>query len=383
MNPESTETGIIGDIYEASYRPEHWKEVLAGLAEITESKAASLIYRDNELQQANCVYVFGHSPRALLDYNDHYGQLDPSFRLAAEKVPTGTAIADHQMEPDRRELIRICGEFYADFMVPHDIHHFCGAHIINNDQQSAAVSVQRGRVAGPWANHLIQKITDLVQHFHRALHIHREFTRMRMRESALQTGLDRLLMGLVLFDEFFQPVYSNPVADSILKRNPAIRLRSDRIYAARREDTEAIRRALARALQATDDDGWEYSTALGLRHPYSTTPLPILITPVHAARLGFSWDNLNAHAALFLSDPESNQPVIGEALCKAYGLTPSEAEVSISIVNGMTLDQIAMAKGTANSTVRSQLKAVFHKLGVNRQTELVRMLLTSPFRMRL
>ena len=45
----------------------------------------------------------------------------------------------------------------------------------------------------------------------------------------------------------------------------------------------------------------------------------------------------------------------------------------------MTVKDIARAQGTSLNTVRSQLKSVFEKLGVHRQSELVRSLLSGPF----
>jgi DNA-binding CsgD family transcriptional regulator/PAS domain-containing protein len=380
-SPSEHLLGIIGDIYEAASQPPHWNQVLKGVAGVTESRSATLIYRDNELERADCLYVHNQSAEVLRAYNDYYGRLDPSFRLAAEIVPTGVAIADHQMTPSRDELIRICGEFYTGFMQPYDIHHFCGAHIFNNPRQSAAISVQRGEAAGEWTDQLIQYITDLVPHFQRALNIHREFTRLRARESALQAGLDRLLIGLIVFDEFMHPVYSNPVAHSILEWHPAISMQGDKIYASNLEDTRSIRVGLKKALQCRADDEWQCCSALGLKHPDATTPLPALITPMCESELGLRAAGFSTHAALFLSDPERNQPILPDTLCDAYHLTRAEAEVAISITNGLNIDEIANAKGVTGSTVQSQLKSVFRKLGVNRQVELVRLLLTSPFRM--
>lgn len=354
---------IIGDIYEASYRPEHWDEVLRGVADITKSRSATMIYRDNELEKANGIYLYNYDAEAAREYNDYYGQLDPFFRLCAEAVPTGIAAADHQMVPDRQELEGICGTFYSEYMVRYDVNHVCGAHIFNDPKQSAAISVQRGKAAGPWSDELIQHITDLVPHFQRALNIHKEFTRLRMRETALHAGLDRLLIGLILFDEFMQPVYSNPVAESILKQHPALRMQHDQIYAEKVEDTEKIRRGLTKALSFNTDKTLEYSTAMGLRHSDSTMPLPILITPIHSAGLGLQHGDFNAHAALFVSDPESNQLIMSDALREAYDLTQAESEIAISIANGLSVDEIADIRGSTNNTVRGQLKLLLPSLG--------------------
>ena len=61
-----------------------------------------------------------------------------------------------------------------------------------------------------------------------------------------------------------------------------------------------------------------------------------------------------------------------------YGLTPTETEIALKLAKGRRLDAIADEKGVTKATVRTQLKAVFHKTGTHRQNQLVNLLLTDP-----
>jgi DNA-binding CsgD family transcriptional regulator len=79
------------------------------------------------------------------------------------------------------------------------------------------------------------------------------------------------------------------------------------------------------------------------------------------------------------SDPERPSPIEDDKLAEVYQLTPAEAQVAISIANGLSVDEAAMMNNVAVSTIRSQLKSIYRKLGINRQTELVKVLLTGPF----
>lgn len=54
-----------------------------------------------------------------------------------------------------------------------------------------------------------------------------------------------------------------------------------------------------------------------------------------------------------------------------FGLTPAEARVAVAITSGSTIRETAEDLCVAESTVRSQLRAAFGKLGVRRQAELV------------
>lgn len=377
MTQRQHDSDIIGDIYEASYRPEHWQKVLHRIADLTRSDSAALLYHDNELAAANSLHAWNLPTRLWEDYA-RIGP-DPNFALFAESLPLGVASTAQQIIPDRTELERYYGETFTRLLVKHDIYYIGGVVLYNDAIRSVGVGLQRNQASGPWPQDAMEPLTQLSPHIQRALHIHKEFTRLRQREQALRAGLDKLLLGLVLFDDLLQPVYCNPIAESILNYHPAIRMQNDRLSAARPEDTDAIRTALYQAVSIGNEPG-DRHTALGLHHPDCPIPLPMMITPIGEAGLGLQPGDIHAHAAVMFSDPEQNQPIVPEALKTAYGLTASEAQVAIAIANGLSVNEIAQLHNIKPATVKSQLLSIYRKLGISRQAELVKLLLTGPFR---
>jgi DNA-binding CsgD family transcriptional regulator len=57
-----------------------------------------------------------------------------------------------------------------------------------------------------------------------------------------------------------------------------------------------------------------------------------------------------------------------------HGLTPTEVKVVLHLVDGGTVSSCAAALAVAESTVRSHLKSVFAKTGVQRQAQLAALL---------
>lgn len=79
-----------------------------------------------------------------------------------------------------------------------------------------------------------------------------------------------------------------------------------------------------------------------------------------------------AYALAFAPDPPEG--ALGETLTRSFGLTPAEARLAVRLKDGLTLAEAAETLGVALNTARNQLRAIFDKLGLRRQSELVRAL---------
>ena len=68
-------------------------------------------------------------------------------------------------------------------------------------------------------------------------------------------------------------------------------------------------------------------------------------------------------------------------VASAFGLTPGRGGRGRPLARGHTVAEIAVLLGRRDSTLRSHLKQIFAKLGVRRQADVVRLLLSTaaPF----
>lgn len=60
-------------------------------------------------------------------------------------------------------------------------------------------------------------------------------------------------------------------------------------------------------------------------------------------------------------------------LIEMFGVTPAEAKLIPHLVDGLTLTAAAEVLGVSRNTARAQLSSIFVKTGVNRQTQLVKL----------
>jgi DNA-binding CsgD family transcriptional regulator len=77
---------------------------------------------------------------------------------------------------------------------------------------------------------------------------------------------------------------------------------------------------------------------------------------------------------IVVGDRRIDGPVEQTILEQTYGLTPAEARLALRLATGGALADHARENRVSIHTVRTQLQAVYLKLGVNRQGALVAML---------
>jgi DNA-binding CsgD family transcriptional regulator len=81
--------------------------------------------------------------------------------------------------------------------------------------------------------------------------------------------------------------------------------------------------------------------------------------------------------ALFLGDPERQCVVTSDSVRELFNFTPTEAAISASLANGVSVIETAHRQGIAENTVRAHLRSIFAKTGVSRQSQLVHLIHTS------
>ena len=369
---------IIGYIYEASYKLEAWPNVLEKVTKFIGAYSTALLYKNKGSESQGCLCSYNFPAEDLENFIE-FG-VDPNFYLFSERVPVGTSAALDLLIPDREELEAKLGEKYCKMSAPTVFYHIGGSLLFEDEDRIYGIGIMRPKEIGPFTEENVAKLDLLVPHLQRAMIIHNEFNRLKAREKALQASLNRLLVGLILFNKQLKPIYINPVARSILKYHPAIGLEHGTIAASEFSDTEKIHNALINAISSTDTSHHDDSvTALGLKHNDCATTLPVIISPVEDIPASFEIEEKGAIASMYFSDPERTYPVEADKLAEIYGLTKAESQVAISMANGLSPTEVAEINDVAISTIRSQLKAIYNKVGVKSQAELVKTLLTGPF----
>lgn len=79
---------------------------------------------------------------------------------------------------------------------------------------------------------------------------------------------------------------------------------------------------------------------------------------------------------MLVVDPTSQLEIDPQLVAAAFGLTPAESRVAAGLGEGRTVRDIADATGRQGNAARKLLKQCYKKLGISRQADLVRLVLT-------
>lgn len=108
--------------------------------------------------------------------------------------------------------------------------------------------------------------------------------------------------------------------------------------------------------------------------PNSARPLSVIVAPVRNVTVGLGKQPC---AILFVSDPDQTVELPTDLLQRCYGLTAAEARLTMILLEGHSLKEAAELCDVTKNTAKSQLKNVFAKTQVQRQAELIRLLLNN------
>jgi DNA-binding CsgD family transcriptional regulator len=189
------------------------------------------------------------------------------------------------------------------------------------------------------------------------------------RSDAALAVLDFLPFGIILVDGDSTALLVNRRAEQVLGEQDGLSTPGGKLAATRPTATTRLRQSIARTWRLAHGPGPHPSDGFQLARPSGRKPLVIRIVPLQP--------RIDA-LAVVVCDPETRRPVEQRLLHQLYQLTRTEAQLVAALADGERLEDAAQALGVTLGTGRTYLKRVFAKMGVSRQSDLMRLLLSGP-----
>lgn len=182
-------------------------------------------------------------------------------------------------------------------------------------------------------------------------------------------SLDRLRVTAFLASSIGTVHQLNASAQALLDGEQSLRIVNARLRFADPGTHEMLEAALRRATMAVPRSS-VFPLRTGRNEVYEVN-----VSPLHAGATALS-AMVVPLALVVIARPRPDAERIERRVRRVYGLTDAEARVTAALTLGETVEQIAAAHGVRTSTVRAQVRSIFEKTGVHRQSDLVRLALT-------
>ena len=226
--------------------------------------------------------------------------------------------------------------------------------------------------SGGWRSSQIDGIKRLLPHIRQFVCVRQALADARSLASSLAELLDTTRVGAIYLDRRGRIVEMNDPARNLLLRGAGLSDRDGFLGAWLPKDDTSLQRLLAEALPPFGNPGVSGSTTVG-RSP-ELPALVLHVIPIQDAQVDF---RTRAVAALVLVvDPQMPPKPDAGLVASALGLTPAESRVAVMLARGETALGIALGTGRKESAIRDHIRRIHHKLGISRQADLIRMVLS-------
>ena len=315
--------------------------------------------------------VHGWNEEAQRLYHDHYAVKDPWYQGYARAgiVPPrpGQVFIGRGSSVTTPSEVR-SSEYWNDFALKHDPDHFYQGGIVT---ESICLTMLRSPRQGDWDGAAISEWRLLYPHFRRAFAIHERVLDLRESMAALQNVVDALDCGLIGLDENGVVAFVNRATEDILNRPHGIAVRGGRLVFSDPDSSRQFAQWLSTAVDPFGKGAGCDAMTLWSKHG----AVHLCLLPVGPEAGGISG---RVKLMLLITEASATPRSRDTVLSALFSLTPAESRVSMLLASGLDPGEIAEQTQTSPETVRFHLKSAYHKTGVRRQSELVRLISRLP-----
>lgn len=362
---ESALPSVFDGIYQAALEPERWREALTAGASALGVTGLSLMAEFGVRAPSVGPPAFDE---IAADYiAEGWYQRNDRFLAYLYALEAGKGsgrfhlMSNHVVFPDDPQMERLA--IQQEFFRRHRTGAFVGARLSHEGAGRIFLSVDRLKHEGDFSHDELGLVGLLAGHIDRALQIS-----VALEDQAAASGirsLEAVGKAAIGVGRGLAVVAINARAEAML--GAGIEIRAGRLATTDPSRQRAFERLVARA-SGEIEAGREPPGAIALPRPQGR-PLVARAAPYLSA----SAEVLRGmRAIVLLTDLDSVPPTPSETLLRdVFGLTRAEARLAAGLGTGATLEDCATNYGVSLHTVRNQLAAVFAKMGVRRQTDLV------------
>lgn len=364
---------IVGEIYEAALQPELWPKVLERIATLLNGAVTVLMAHDS----GNSALTIGSAVRFdeayRREYNEHFSSRN-IWAIRGKQFIRPGVVYTSEMACEKEELER--SEYYQDFLRRLGISYALGGSFTSNSGDLSMLSTTGLTRRGPFGPAEMEIFQLLLPHFRRAIQMHSRIAVLEEERNHALGALDRLPCGCILIASCGKTVHVNAAGAKILQAGDGLKVIKEALVATNRQESERLQSILVRVVQTGLRLSLAPGESIAISRSSMKTPYSVLVVPITSPE--WKMGRQRVAAAVFVTDPEAAPPDTEGALREWFGLTKAEARLAQALLHGGGLKQAADLAGISSNTAKTHLQRIFQKTNTRSQSELVRLIVSTP-----
>jgi DNA-binding CsgD family transcriptional regulator/PAS domain-containing protein len=350
---------VLDDIYAAAAEPQRWRHALEALGD--RFGGAPIVIGLQPTSQRTIFAANGRLDDELLKvFLERYAtpKTNPSLQYYFTR-PAGEPF-NFLKHYGASKFVRL--DMYKDLYEPQKIWQRCDANILKDSAVVAPFAMMGSPGCEALTSQEIDELKFFFPHMARALRVTHRVVRQTNEDRAIRSTFDQLQTAVMLVAADGKIGFMNRSAEEIARTCDGIRVVGGHLKADSVADNVRLERLIAEACSRLTRGGG----TMGISRPSGAPRYGIEVTSLSDSASPI-------RAAIFISDPRGAERNSVDQLVETFGLTTAEARVVQKIMEGASLGEASEQLDTSVNTVKTLLQRAFAKIGVRRQSELVRM----------
>ena len=363
---------ILTSLLEATLDDALWNETSARIDEACGLKGNMLVfgrgYRRSGVLFARYCYRGQRDEDAEREYYDRYYPIDEHLpRL--RKLPDSRIV--HITELFSEQELKT-SPTWNEAMANSHRQNSLKVRLDGPDDSDISLTLARPVGADGWGSAQTDTIKRLLPHLRQFIRVRHALVQAEALGLSLAGLLDNDTTGVLHLNRSGQIAAANDLALALLREGDGLFDEDGRLRARLTGDDDRLQALLGRAIP--DYPVQAGSGSMPVRRSSGLSPLVVHVNPVE--KPGTDFRPQGVAALVLIVDARRKARIAPELVSAVLGLTPTESEVAVQLAEGRTIRQISTATGRSRATIRWHLTHIFNKLGVARQLEVARLVLS-------
>lgn len=256
--------------------------------------------------------------------------------------------------------------------------HAAGGFVARVNTTIAVIGLHRPSSMPDFSDEELAAMQDLMPHFANALLSRHAIEFGGANIGPLSAAVQCMSAGVLLLSESVQSAWMNDAAARLIARDDGlVQTRSGYILARNSADTLHLSKLVEEMSAWTAGSFGKSAGGMRVRREGSELPLSVMVVSLGRG-LAPALVDVPVRAIMFVGDPAPRTDTSADALSLAFGLTKTEARIAAALAGGSTAAEFASGNRSSIGTVRWHIKNILAKTGLRRQSELVRLIASSP-----